>query len=84
MASIIPISIHAPAKGATLIRLPMQMWQRFQSTLPRRERQFKASGIPGTKNISIHAPAKGATFASLTPMMDVIIFQSTLPRRERQ
>ena len=82
MASIIPISIHAPAKGATLIRLPMQMWQRFQSTLPRRERLYAFNPHDGCYNISIHAPAKGATgFCSL--QKDPKKFQSTLPRRER-
>ena len=33
------ISIHAPAKGATICRLHLPCFQRFQSTLPRRERQ---------------------------------------------
>ena len=33
------VSIHAPAKGATIIRISMLHLQRFQSTLPRRERR---------------------------------------------
>ena len=32
------ISIHAPAKGATLLLVPKNYQQKFQSTLPRRER----------------------------------------------
>ena len=55
------ISIHAPAKGATdgdtIERVP----RLFQSTLPRRERQFAAVIADWLRKISIHAPAKGAT-----------------------
>ena len=32
------ISIHAPAKGATVITKAIDILQKFQSTLPRRER----------------------------------------------
>ena len=55
------ISIHAPARGATLRRLHPEKRHLFQSTLPRGER--RANGIEeyiGTA-ISIHAPARGAT-----------------------
>ena len=34
------ISIHAPAKGATLIPISIIKCRQFQSTLPRRERQI--------------------------------------------
>ena len=56
------ISIHAPAKGATVLQLVvLRLNSVFQSTLPRRERRQ----IPGQMEIgdmiSIHAPAKGAT-----------------------
>ena len=56
------ISIHAPAKGAT-IHFPVRIDQepQFQSTLPRRERLILKSGETITDLISIHAPAKGAT-----------------------
>ena len=41
------ISIHAPAKGATLERRTKQLYLTvFQSTLPRRERPFVMSSLP--------------------------------------
>ena len=40
------ISIHAPAKGATVALETVYAMQAFQSTLPRRERPFKHSNIP--------------------------------------
>ena len=61
------ISIHAPAKGATITS-----WHhthivavRFQSTLPRRERLQTAAARCLAKRISIHAPAKGATLTAV-------------------
>ena len=56
------ISIHAPAKGATLLR--DRLFRRmplFQSTLPRRERPAVTMLAEAAEGISIHAPAKGAT-----------------------
>ena len=78
------ISIHAPAKGATINhRIFRWVFSRFQSTLPRRERRLKALVIAVWMPISIHAPAKGATyFRSI--FRGIFRFQSTLPRRERQ
>ena len=55
------ISIHAPAKGATLEVFLVSGFLSFQSTLPRRERLETAVGKAREKWISIHAPAKGAT-----------------------
>ena len=61
-SSLILVSIHAPAQGATdktPVRVPeLKM---FQSTLPRRERR-DYFGLPlATADVSIHAPAQGAT-----------------------
>ena len=42
-----PISIHAPARGATLSLLKSALIQKFQSTLPRGERRF-ARVVSGT------------------------------------
>ena len=57
------ISIHAPAKGATI--QPFWTAERspvFQSTLPRRERRdIPTPKVTPRHEISIHAPAKGAT-----------------------
>ena len=56
------VSIHAPTKGATMSgpSTPKKP-KRFQSTLPRRERQQKNDGDNGQQAVSIHAPTKGAT-----------------------
>ena len=55
------ISIHAPARGATIQLHLTQCCSVFQSTLPRGERRHRPKdGIGGTK-ISIHAPTRGAT-----------------------
>ena len=77
------ISIHAPAKGATIYHVPVEKHGQFQSTLPRRERLRLAGQHRLGPGISIHAPAKGATKRAFHPVKDYI-FQSTLPRRERQ
>ena len=55
------ISIHAPAKGATIDPNTGKKVDKFQSTLPRRERQPITIKYTGVTYISIHAPAKGAT-----------------------
>ncbi len=63
----VKISIHAPAKGATIhIPFTARVFP-FQSTLPRRERLsiFCLQGL--CSSISIHAPAKGATYGCITP-----------------
>ena len=61
---IVSISIHAPAKGATVTAATVLALKEFQSTLPRRERQNRFAVISGADTISIHAPAKGATHSS--------------------
>ena len=77
------ISIHAPTRGATIVRTDSDSpVQRFQSTLPRGERHGSAADSGGASVISIHAPTRGATFV-LHPFNDPKIFQSTLPRGER-
>ena len=55
------ISIHAPAKGATLTKFHISLFIVFQSTLPRRERRYYGICYFCQLPISIHAPAKGAT-----------------------
>ena len=77
------ISIHAPTKGATLIKKIYPIIQQFQSTLPRRERH------PQGRNFL----SSFFTFQSTLPRrerrlveaycLEMKKFQSTLPRRER-
>ena len=55
------ISIHAPARGATLYSPSLCPFFGFQSTLPRGERRSIGSGSSQFSTISIHAPARGAT-----------------------
>ena len=55
------ISIHAPARGATLAWIKACICGRFQSTLPHGERRFQSGCILPSTLISIHAPARGAT-----------------------
>ena len=45
-------------------RIPNAPCVQFQSTLPRRERQFQLIIVSYLHHISIHAPAKGATSAA--------------------
>ena len=60
--SVTTISIHAPARGATLdFRTQCPAQQEFQSTLPRGERPRHRLCCLFVDTISIHAPARGAT-----------------------
>ena len=60
------ISIHAPAKGATGKQSDSSHTSnKFQSTLPRRERRTPITHAITAIAISIHAPAKGATVGSV-------------------
>ena len=78
------ISIHAPAKGATVAHRAYPPMLSFQSTLPRRERR-----IPPQKfeNLSVDfnpRSREGSDLVSKTNFFLPEKFQSTLPRRERQ
>ena len=80
---IYPISIHAPARGATntgsiFIISIFHFNPRSREGSDRR----KPAGVTGCK-ISIHAPARGATFLHMVVVFLLQIFQSTLPRGER-
>ncbi len=46
------ISIHAPAKGATVRKSYMECIKQFQSTLPRRERRTSRKNAGGGKNFN--------------------------------
>ena len=79
----LPISIHAPTRGATISPVGSSSPQVFQSTLPRGERRHLHSRKHGTDGISIHAPTRGATCKNQTKASNKWKFQSTLPRGER-
>ena len=55
------VSIHAPTKGATQRSVVSVLREKFQSTLPRRERPCASDGVCKIVVVSIHAPTKGAT-----------------------
>ena len=57
----IKVSIHAPARGATMLTIESLALELFQSTRPqgaRRQIEFDCGHLP---SVSIHAPARGAT-----------------------
>ena len=58
------VSIHAPTQGATILFLFRIPRRKFQSTLPRRERQKDPIRYGMTHEVSIHAPTQGATIYS--------------------
>ena len=77
------ISIHAPAKGATIGLTYKYIAVTISIHAPAKGATHCPDEVVFHLAISIHAPAKGATpgdrFGRLT-----VVFQSTLPRRERQ
>ena len=62
------ISIRAPARGATQTSGMILVSSRFQSALPRGERQGTAWKESVQRYISIRAPARGATCENYAPM----------------
>ena len=57
------VSIHAPARGATMARRIITTYLSFQSTRPRGARRVRHRCYPlQGLSVSIHAPARGATF----------------------
>ena len=77
------ISIHAPAKGATIAQINFFIPIYISIHAPAKGATRLRHTLRGSKRISIHAPAKGATLAKLAAACTVYPFQSTLPRRER-
>ena len=77
------ISIHAPARGATLcIFLEIPASFRFQSTLPRGERLAKEIGRIGQRHFNPRS-REGSDITRLMVVISSFRFQSTLPRGER-
>ena len=69
-----PVSIHAPARGATFVALSRRpTFQKFQSTRPRGARRGAQHTGLRTRGVSIHAPARGATpVRRLQPALDAV------------
>ena len=82
MAEYKPISIHAPARGATTSGEYRGIRLEFQSTLPRGERP-KAAGAAKRKDLFQSTLPRGERREQARREHDDTIFQSTLPRGER-
>ena len=76
------ISIHAPAKGATIAQINFFIPIYISIHAPAKGATRLRHTLRGSKRISIHAPAKGATLKTSEAQI-ARAFQSTLPRRER-
>ena len=79
----VPVSTHAPAKGATRHQTASQDGKVFQPTHPRRVRPSRAPRLLARERVSTHAPAEGATFRHITCLQIKPMFQPTHPRRVR-
>ncbi len=79
---LIRVSIHAPARGATVAIGAVEADSQFQSTRPRGARLHFQAGLVAVGAVSIHAPARGATEAD-ADLLDGCLFQSTRPRGAR-
>ena len=81
--SFLMISIHAPARGATIMIRWHPVIHRFQSTLPRGERLNDTE--LGAKRLQFQSTLpRGERHGQDFQWRDYYLFQSTLPRGERQ
>ncbi len=72
---VLPVSIHAPARGATRRQqVPLMADMKFQSTRPHGARRQPQPDRPGILRVSIHAPARGATCRPSQPMQWLCCF----------
>ena len=76
------VSIHAPARGATMPRRTKSTRPSFQSTHPHGVRHESGVDKDGNPLVSIHAPARGATTKHLIHV-SIHWFQSTHPHGVR-
>ena len=77
-----PVSIHAPTRGATYAQGRETLENVFQSTRPRGARHYNLLETEDRITVSIHAPTRGATKVQ-TNMGWHNEFQSTRPRGAR-
>ena len=78
------ISIHAPAKGATLVKDQRKYSLLISIHAPAKGATGARQALTVEELISIHAPATGATVSVSAVLYFIQKFQSTLPRRERR
>src|SRR5699024_9621697 len=76
------VSIHAPARGATVNLLLIFFQFRVSIHAPARGATDLVTKHSSEIMVSIHAPARGATLKK-SAMEQKAMFQSTLPRGER-
>ena len=58
-SAVMPVSIHAPAKGATkIVYYPVNKIQQFQSTLPRRERLYEPQELKAARAFQSTLPRR--------------------------
>ncbi len=76
------VSIHAPARGATIVMILRDWVKSVSIHAPARGATAMVDAIVGHEHVSIHAPARGATIYAKRPA-EAKGFQSTLPRGER-
>ena len=84
MQEINEISIHAPARGATVESTYQLITQYISIHAPARGATTPRHPPSQDHGISIHAPARGATENIKIVMIYLSEFQSTLPRGERR
>ena len=77
----VDISIHAPARGATVFVAYPESAPEFQSTLPHGERLVALKG--GDNNDYFNPRSRTGSDSSLRSMRNGTPFQSTLPHGER-
>jgi len=78
------VSIHAPARGATIRGIKTDIYRCRFNPRTREGCDVKDLEDPGvTLKVSIHAPARGATLNRVRRYNDNFLFQSTHPRGVR-
>ena len=78
-----PVSIHAPARGATPVCRRTSSCRRFNPRA-RKGRDRPSTPTCTKTDVSIHAPARGATFAGIKVTEILGEFQSTRPQGARR
>ena len=75
---VVPVSIHAPVKGATAGVRPIHHRHLVSIHAPVKGATSPGNNNPNNNVVSIHAPVKGATIRASQEMARMM-FQFTLP-----